>query len=178
MLLCNILWYFPLIPFSVLQRMTRLLVLTKQMRHSLVNQPPSAVVYWLVFPHQALYGHTQAVTCLAASVSYSIFVSGSDDRTCIIWDLNRLTCINQLPAHEESLRSVAINNSTVRSSFIIFLLMHPWTFHDNVMGAFPNIKTSWESDTLIFFFFLLRLLIVFLMMRGSTKSNILDWVDK
>ncbi|KAM7016761.1 WD repeat- and FYVE domain-containing protein 4 [Passerculus sandwichensis] len=61
---------------------------------------------------QALYGHTQAVTCLAASVAYSIFVSGSDDRTCIIWDLNQLTFINQLPAHEESLRSVAINNST------------------------------------------------------------------
>lgn len=120
-------------------------------RGSLVNQPPSAVVYWLVFPHQALYGHTQAVTCLAASVTYSIFVSGSDDRTCIIWDLNQLTFINQLPAHEESLTSVAINNSTVRSSFIIFLLMHPWTFHDNLMGAFPNIKTSWESDTLIFF---------------------------
>uniref|UniRef100_A0A8C3E388 WDFY family member 4 n=1 Tax=Corvus moneduloides TaxID=1196302 RepID=A0A8C3E388_CORMO len=55
---------------------------------------------------QALYGHTQAVTCLAASVTYSIFVSGSDDRTCIIWDLNQLTFINQLPAHEESLASV------------------------------------------------------------------------
>ncbi|XP_071420399.1 WD repeat- and FYVE domain-containing protein 4 isoform X5 [Pithys albifrons albifrons] len=61
---------------------------------------------------QALYGHTQAVTCLAASVTYSIFVSGSDDRTCIIWDLNQLTYINQLPAHEASLCSVAINNST------------------------------------------------------------------
>uniref|UniRef100_A0A8C3Y3C9 WDFY family member 4 n=1 Tax=Catharus ustulatus TaxID=91951 RepID=A0A8C3Y3C9_CATUS len=55
---------------------------------------------------QALYGHTQAVTCLAASVTYSIFVSGSDDRSCIIWDLNQLTFINQLPAHQESLRSL------------------------------------------------------------------------
>uniref|UniRef100_A0A8C6JSM2 Uncharacterized protein n=1 Tax=Melopsittacus undulatus TaxID=13146 RepID=A0A8C6JSM2_MELUD len=51
---------------------------------------------------QALYGHTQAVTCLAASVTYSIFVSGSDDRTCIIWDLNQLMYINQLPAHRAS----------------------------------------------------------------------------
>uniref|UniRef100_A0A663LWN1 Uncharacterized protein n=1 Tax=Athene cunicularia TaxID=194338 RepID=A0A663LWN1_ATHCN len=54
---------------------------------------------------QALYGHTQAVTCLAASVTYSIFVSGSDDRTCIIWDLNQLTYRNQLPAHGASLCS-------------------------------------------------------------------------
>lgn len=121
----KIFWYSPLITFSVLQRMTRLLVLAKQMRVSLVNQPPAAAVYWLLFPHQALYGHTQAVTCLAASVTYSVFVSGSDDRTCIIWDLNQLTYINQLPAHRASLSSVAINNSTVRSSFIIFPVMHP-----------------------------------------------------
>lgn len=112
------------------------------------------MVYLLLFPQQALYGHTQAVTCLAASVTYSIFVSGSDDRTCIIWDLNQLTYINQLPTHGANLCSVAINNSTVRSSFIIFLLMYPWTFHDNLMGAFPNLKTSWESDTLILFSYL------------------------
>ncbi|XP_035394817.1 WD repeat- and FYVE domain-containing protein 4 [Cygnus atratus] len=61
---------------------------------------------------QALYGHSQAVTCLAVSVTYSIIVSGSDDRTCIIWDLNQLTYITQLPAHGASLCSVAINNST------------------------------------------------------------------
>uniref|UniRef100_A0A8B9TCP8 Uncharacterized protein n=1 Tax=Anas platyrhynchos TaxID=8839 RepID=A0A8B9TCP8_ANAPL len=54
---------------------------------------------------QALYGHSQAVTCLAASVTYSIIVSGSDDRTCIIWDLNQLTYITQLPAHGASLCS-------------------------------------------------------------------------
>uniref|UniRef100_A0A8C6ZLT9 Uncharacterized protein n=1 Tax=Nothoprocta perdicaria TaxID=30464 RepID=A0A8C6ZLT9_NOTPE len=61
---------------------------------------------------QALYGHTQAVTCLAASVTYSIIVSGSDDKTCIIWDLNQLTYTVQLPAHETSISAVAINDST------------------------------------------------------------------
>ncbi|XP_009676148.2 WD repeat- and FYVE domain-containing protein 4 isoform X3 [Struthio camelus] len=61
---------------------------------------------------QALYGHTQAVTCLAASVTYSIIVSGSDDKTCIVWDLNRLTFITQLPAHGASLSAVVINDST------------------------------------------------------------------
>uniref|UniRef100_A0A8B9NYW3 WDFY family member 4 n=1 Tax=Apteryx owenii TaxID=8824 RepID=A0A8B9NYW3_APTOW len=60
---------------------------------------------------QALYGHTQTVTCLAASVTYSIIVSGSDDKTCIIWDLNQLTYITQLPAHGASLSAVAINDS-------------------------------------------------------------------
>ncbi|XP_061490749.1 WD repeat- and FYVE domain-containing protein 4 isoform X1 [Rhineura floridana] len=59
-----------------------------------------------------LYGHTQPVTCLAASTSYSIIVSGSADRSCIIWDLNQLTHITQLPAHEACLSAVAINDST------------------------------------------------------------------
>uniref|UniRef100_A0A670I2V6 WDFY family member 4 n=1 Tax=Podarcis muralis TaxID=64176 RepID=A0A670I2V6_PODMU len=61
---------------------------------------------------QPLYGHTQPVTCLAASTSYSIIVSGSTDRSCIIWDLNQLTPIAQLPGHEACLSAVAINDST------------------------------------------------------------------
>lgn len=36
-----------------------------------------------------LYGHTDAVTCLAASPDWSVAVSGSRDRTAIIWDLSR-----------------------------------------------------------------------------------------
>lgn len=76
---------------------------------------------------QALYGHSQAVTCLAASVTYSIIVSGSDDRTCIIWDLNHLTYITQLPAHEASLSSVAINNSTGDIASCAGSYLHLWT---------------------------------------------------
>uniref|UniRef100_A0A8C3LJ58 WDFY family member 4 n=1 Tax=Chrysolophus pictus TaxID=9089 RepID=A0A8C3LJ58_CHRPC len=70
---------------------------------------------------QALYGHSQAVTCLAASVTYSIIVSGSDDRTCIIWDLNHLTYITQLPAHGASLSSVGDIASCAGS------YLHLWT---------------------------------------------------
>ncbi|XP_021253682.1 WD repeat- and FYVE domain-containing protein 4 isoform X2 [Numida meleagris] len=76
---------------------------------------------------QALYGHSQAVTCLAASVTYCIIVSGSDDRTCIIWDLNHLTYITQLPAHGASLSSVAINNSTGDIASCAGSYLHLWT---------------------------------------------------
>uniref|UniRef100_A0A803XXU5 WDFY family member 4 n=1 Tax=Meleagris gallopavo TaxID=9103 RepID=A0A803XXU5_MELGA len=76
---------------------------------------------------QALYGHSQSVTCLAASVTYSIIVSGSDDRTCIIWDLNHLTYITQLPAHGASLSSVAINNSTGDIASCAGSYLHLWT---------------------------------------------------
>ncbi|XP_055577181.1 WD repeat- and FYVE domain-containing protein 4 isoform X4 [Falco biarmicus] len=84
---------------------------------------------------QALYGHTQAVTCLAASVTYSIFVSGSDDRTCIIWDLNQLTYINQLPAHRASLCSVAINNSTGDIITCAGSYLYLWTINGQLLAS-------------------------------------------
>ncbi|XP_066098694.1 WD repeat- and FYVE domain-containing protein 4 isoform X2 [Saccopteryx bilineata] len=59
---------------------------------------------------QALYGHTQPVTCLAASVTFSILVSGSQDCTCILWDLDHLTHIARLPAHQEGISAMAISD--------------------------------------------------------------------
>nr|KAF6425977.1 WDFY family member 4 [Molossus molossus] len=59
---------------------------------------------------QALYGHTQAVTCLAASVPFSILVSGSQDGTCILWDLDQLTHVARLPAHPEGISATAISD--------------------------------------------------------------------
>uniref|UniRef100_A0A8C6TMU2 FYVE-type domain-containing protein n=1 Tax=Neogobius melanostomus TaxID=47308 RepID=A0A8C6TMU2_9GOBI len=53
----------------------------------------------LTLCNQALLGHTDAVTCLTASSSYHIVVSGSRDRTCIIWDLNKLSFVTQLRGH-------------------------------------------------------------------------------
>lgn len=53
---------------------------------------------------QNLYGHTEAITCLAASSAYGILVSGSRDRSCIIWDLNKLTFVRQLGS-DDSLES-------------------------------------------------------------------------
>ncbi|KAM9702573.1 WD repeat- and FYVE domain-containing protein 4 isoform 5-T5 [Dama dama] len=59
---------------------------------------------------QALYGHTQAVTCLAASVTFNVLVSGSQDCTCILWDLDHLTHVARLPAHREGVSAVAISD--------------------------------------------------------------------
>ncbi|KAF6318076.1 WDFY family member 4 [Rhinolophus ferrumequinum] len=59
---------------------------------------------------EALYGHTQAVTCLAASVTFSLLVSGSQDCTCILWDLDHLTYVARLPAHREAVSAIAISD--------------------------------------------------------------------
>lgn len=62
---------------------------------------------------QKLYGHTEAVTCLAASPSYGIVVSGSRDKTCILWDLNRLVFIRQLGNQCDSYTMVIIHIITL-----------------------------------------------------------------
>ena len=62
---------------------------------------------------QPLVGHTEAVTCLCASSAYSVCVSGSRDRTCIMWDLSRLVFVRQLRGHFSPVAAVCINDLTV-----------------------------------------------------------------
>lgn len=44
----------------------------------------------------SLYGHTDVVTCLAASDSFNLIVSGSRDCTCLLWDLRYLIFLRML----------------------------------------------------------------------------------
>lgn len=43
-----------------------------------------------------LYGHEEAVTCLAASAAYNLVVSGSRDGQLIVWDVERGAFVRQL----------------------------------------------------------------------------------
>ncbi|XP_069573980.1 WD repeat- and FYVE domain-containing protein 4 [Brachyistius frenatus] len=61
---------------------------------------------------QPLYGHTDAVTCLAVSEVHSIIVSGSRDLTCILWDMEDLSYVTQLTGHTTSISVLAINDLT------------------------------------------------------------------
>lgn len=66
---------------------------------------------------QCLYGHTAAVTCLAASPAYNVIVSGSRDCSVIVWDLSRLIFVRQLKGHSAPIAAVAINEITVSTFF-------------------------------------------------------------
>ncbi|VDQ06335.1 unnamed protein product, partial [Trichobilharzia regenti] len=59
-----------------------------------------------------LYGHTDAITCLAASDAFNLIVSGSRDRTCILWDLSRLCFLRQLSNHIAPIAAICINEAT------------------------------------------------------------------
>ncbi|KAG0176918.1 hypothetical protein DFQ29_005470 [Apophysomyces sp. BC1021] len=59
-----------------------------------------------------LRGHTAPITTIASSRSYSILVSGSEDKTAIVWDLNRMQYVRSLPGHENTVHIVRINDTT------------------------------------------------------------------
>lgn len=62
---------------------------------------------------QSLYGHTEAVTCLATSPAYNVVVSGSRDGTAIVWDLSRCLFVRQLTGHAGPISAVTVNDLTV-----------------------------------------------------------------
>ena len=41
-----------------------------------------------------LRGHDGPINCLAACKPYSVVVTGSSDKTAIIWDTNRCVCVS------------------------------------------------------------------------------------
>lgn len=43
-----------------------------------------------------LYCHSKKINCIKINVSFGIVVTGSDDGTCVIWDLNSLTYVRSI----------------------------------------------------------------------------------
>ncbi|WAR10400.1 LYST-like protein [Mya arenaria] len=65
-----------------------------------------------VFGHpRCLYGHTDRVTSLVVCRPYSVLVSCSQDGTCIIWDLNRLSYVRSIRSHKSAVKALAISNT-------------------------------------------------------------------
>ncbi|CAL9708759.1 unnamed protein product [Knipowitschia caucasica] len=84
---------------------------------------------------QALLGHTDAVTCLTASSSYHIVVSGSRDRTCIIWDLNKLSFITQLRGHRAPISALCINELTGDIVSCAGTYIHMWSINGSPIAS-------------------------------------------
>jgi len=93
-------------------------------------------------PVSNLYGHVQPITCLASSQAYSLIVSGSRDRTAIIWDLNRLTFVRQIggagkggkPIHQGPISAIAINNSTGDIATCSTSWLHLWSINGELLA--------------------------------------------
>ena len=89
-----------------------------------------------------LYGHSGTILCVLASVPFGVIVSGDEDGSVIIWDLNRLEMNRTLPLHPALVTAMAINQVTgdiaTCSDTSIFL----WTLNGDLIGC-----TSVEGDS-------------------------------
>jgi len=82
-------------------------------KHSFVMSSPERTMTCFSFI-QALYGHTKPVTSVCACASYGVIVSGSEDGSCILWDLNHLAFIRQLFMKDApAITLITINEKTV-----------------------------------------------------------------
>ncbi|KAH7637627.1 ph domain associated with beige/beach domain containing protein [Dermatophagoides farinae] len=100
--------------------------------------------------HQKLYGHTEAVTCLASSSAYGIVVSGSRDKTCIIWDLNRFVFIRQLGGgqelvHRSPIAAAAINDLTGDIATCCSTMLYLWSINGDLVAQVNTLDCSPSS---------------------------------
>ncbi|RWS31727.1 WD repeat and FYVE domain-containing protein 3-like protein, partial [Leptotrombidium deliense] len=91
---------------------------------------------------QNLYGHTEAITCLTSSAVYGIIVSGSRDKTCIVWDLNRLLFVRQLGggsesnlAHPAPISAVAINDLSGDIATCASTWLFVWSINGDLIAS-------------------------------------------
>ncbi|XP_044762510.1 WD repeat and FYVE domain-containing protein 3 [Coccinella septempunctata] len=82
-----------------------------------------------------LYGHTDAVTCLAASPAYNVIISGSRDCTAIVWDLSRGMFVRQLRGHAGPIAAVAVNDLTGDIATCAATWLHIWTINGDEVAS-------------------------------------------
>ncbi|XP_076019917.1 WD repeat- and FYVE domain-containing protein 4 isoform X2 [Genypterus blacodes] len=84
---------------------------------------------------QPLYGHIDAVSCLAVSEVHSVIVSGSRDLTCILWDLEELSYITQLAGHAAAISALAVNDLTGEIASCAGSHLYLWTMKGQLLTS-------------------------------------------
>ncbi|XP_058177691.1 WD repeat and FYVE domain-containing protein 3 [Anopheles ziemanni] len=92
---------------------------------------------------QTLFGHTDTVTALTSSSAYNIILSGSRDRSAIIWDLSRLTYVRKLVGHAGAVAAVSINELTGDIATCSGTWLHIWSINGLQMAV---VNTSMGSS--------------------------------
>ncbi|XP_059046581.1 WD repeat and FYVE domain-containing protein 3 [Achroia grisella] len=89
-----------------------------------------------------LYGHEEAVTCLAASPAYNLVVSGSRDGQAIVWDVERGAFVRQLlPPHAAAgpprvpVSALAIDDLTGDIATCSGSSVYAWSINGELVGA-------------------------------------------
>ncbi|KAF5394789.1 hypothetical protein PHET_10214, partial [Paragonimus heterotremus] len=94
-----------------------------------------------------LCGHTEAVTCLTASTAFNLVVSGSRDRTCILWDLTRLTFLRQLIGHSAPVAAVGISEANGDIVSCAGTFLHLWNCNGEAVASVDT-QVGWNKQVL------------------------------
>lgn len=105
-------------------------------------------------PIMNLHGHVEPITCLASSQAYSVIISGSRDRTAIIWDLNKFNLTRQLGngkiMHQGPVSAIAINDSTGDIATCALSWLYLWTINGDLLAQVDSLKATLERPTFSF----------------------------
>lgn len=96
---------------------------------------------------RALCAHTQAVTCVAVSQSYSLVVTASKDRTIIFWDLTNLEYVRQLPELPASATAVHVNDMSGEVVTAVGPILTVWSINGDCLAAVNTSQAG--SDTIL-----------------------------
>ncbi|XP_052429042.1 WD repeat- and FYVE domain-containing protein 4 isoform X1 [Carassius gibelio] len=96
---------------------------------------------------QTLYGHTDTVTCLVASEAHSVIISGSLDKTCILWELEDLSYITQLPEHSSAVSALAINDLTGEIVSCAETHLYLWTMKGQLLASLNT--SCWPEGNIL-----------------------------
>ncbi|GJP30676.1 hypothetical protein CLOM_g4532 [Closterium sp. NIES-68] len=96
-----------------------------------------------------LCAHTQAVTSLAMSQAWGLVVTGSSDHTVIIWDLNSLDFVRQLPVMPAPVSVVYVSDSTGDVVVGAGTLLSVWTLNGDCLAKVNTSHSMLEAITCV-----------------------------
>ncbi|XP_068632967.1 WD repeat and FYVE domain-containing protein 3 isoform X2 [Battus philenor] len=101
-----------------------------------------------------LYGHEEAVTCLAASPAYNLVVSGSRDGQAIVWDVERGAFVRQLlPPHlngpQPPVSAIAIDDLTGDIATCSGSWLYAWSINGELLGTADSAVGRERSQQLL-----------------------------
>ncbi|CAI5463376.1 unnamed protein product, partial [Closterium sp. Yama58-4] len=96
-----------------------------------------------------LCAHTQAVTSLAMSQAWGLVVTGSSDHTVILWDLNSLDFVRQLPVMPAPVSVVYVSDSTGDVVVGAGTLLSVWTVNGDCLAKVNTSHSMLEAITCV-----------------------------
>ncbi|CBQ68488.1 related to WD repeat and FYVE domain-containing protein 3 [Sporisorium reilianum SRZ2] len=99
-----------------------------------------------------LRGHDDAVLCVAASSAWSVVLTGSKDRTAIVWDLNRGTYVRTLRGHDAGVHLVAIDEKTCHLATASGPEVRLWSINGELLACLETSANVSEPVASLSFF--------------------------